>query len=154
MPLLIRTNSPHTCSIDTTIASLSCNPIHTRLHSALMNTKIFTGLALLASFALAVPVFSQQVPEQNLSTDMNFADADTAFKNYGWRAVNERCRVITFEENSNLFKVCRKYPNAIDCHQNISCSFEYENAMRKRLIVWTYSGDQGTTLIDKWTWSE
>ena len=67
-----------------------CDPIHTRLHSALMNTMIFTGLALLASFSQAVPVFSQQVPEQNLSTDMNFADADTAFKNYGWRAVNER----------------------------------------------------------------
>ena len=119
-----------------------------------MNTKILTGLALLASFAQAVPVFSQQVPEQNLSTDMNFADTDIAFKNYGWRAVKERCRVITIEENSNLFNVCRKYPNAIDCHQNLACSFQYENAMRKRLIVWTYSGDQGTTLIDKWSWSE
>ena len=85
---------------------------------------------------------------------MNFANADAAFKNYGWRAVKERCGVTTVGANPNLFKVCKKYPNAIDCDQNFSCSFEYENALRKRVVVWTYSGDQGTTLIDKWSWAE
>ncbi len=119
-----------------------------------MHTKILVGLTLAASFVQAMPVFSQQLPKQTLSTDMNFAKADAAFKSYGWRAVNERWGVITVEANHNLFKVCRQYPNAIDCNQNFACSFEYENAMRKRVVVWTYSGEQGTTLIDKWSWSE